>query len=394
VDENLGYALDGLTAIFGVAASLYLLLALWHVLRFRPAAGAVRSLCEPVTVLKPLCGPEPRLEECLRSFCRQDLVHLQIICGLSKEDDRTVAIVERLIREFPARDIILVVDETPHGPNRKVSNLANMMKHARHEIVVVSDSDIYLDDRDALSRVMARLEDAEIGAVTCPYRSLPDPGLANTLGGLQIDDRFFPETLIAARRGSVDFCLGPVTAVRRHVLEAIGGFHALADHLADDYMLGQLVVQAGYRVELAPVLTGTVVSENFASLVRRELRWGRTIRATEPVGHAAAIVTHGLPIMLVLAIVDPGMASALGLAAVIGLRLALRFTVARRLSGAAMLHYVLLRDVLSLAIWLATYASRTVHWRDRAFVVATNGTLVDVSSAAQPAIILSPTRAG
>jgi ceramide glucosyltransferase len=394
-------SLDALCGILGAASCAYLAFAVWCVRRFKADLGS-NALAHrpPLAILKPLYGYEPHLYECLRSFCAQDYPDLQIICGLAAPDDPAAEVVRRLNREFPERDIALVVDGTVHGANPKVSSLINMVGTAKHDVLVLSDSDVRLDSRDFLLRVIPSLGDPRVGAVTCPYRALADIGLANALGALHIDDWYFPQTLIAERIGPVDSCLGPLTAVRREAIERIGGLRALADHVADDYMLGQLVARSGYRVRLSRAIADTVVAEDFPSLVRRELRWARTIRATQPLGHAASIVTHSLPIMLGLVALHPNAMGGLLLATVFLLRLILRGAVQRKLrgSGSARLWLVPLREILCFLVWLASHASRRVMWRESAFAIAPDGTLrlrmrrVPSSIAAALARDIGPTR--
>ncbi|HZS83030.1 MAG TPA: bacteriohopanetetrol glucosamine biosynthesis glycosyltransferase HpnI [Stellaceae bacterium] len=376
---TLAAAIDGACTILGIAGLAYLALAIWCVRRFRSAsAPGLPSDPPPLTVLKPLCGDEPRLYECLRSFCIQDYPGMQLVCGLSAADDEAALIVRRLMREFPDLDIRLVADDRAHGSNRKVSNLINMMAQAKHDLLVVSDSDVKIEGAEFLRRVAEMLADGAIGAVTCPYRGLPEAGIANALGALLIDDWYFPQALIARRLGPVESCFGPVTALRRAALERIGGFEALANQLADDHMLGQLIAASGYRVVLGGAVAGTVVAEDLRSLMRRELRWSRTIRATQPVGHFGGIVTHALPIVAGLGALRPSAATGLLVLALLVLRLALRRLVHGRLQQGGPAHgwLVPLRDALCLAVWMASYIGRGVVWRGQVFAIAKNGALI------------------
>lgn len=379
MDGTFAALLDALCGVIGTASGAYLALAVWCVRQagadLEPTASVYRP---PLTVLKPLCGNEPQLYECLRSFCAQDYAPLQIICGLAAPDDPAAEIVRRLVREYPERDIALVVDGTFHGSNPKVSNLINMVAMAKHDVLVISDSDVCLDGHDFLLRVTASLSDPRVGAVTCLYRGHPDIGFTNTLGVLHIDDWYFPQTLIWERLTAVDFCFGPVTAVRREAIDRIGGLRVLADCAADDHMLGRLIARSGYRVELSRAVADTVVVEDFRSLLRRELRWARTIRATQPLGHAASIVTHTLPIILGLVALHPSALGGSVLGVVLLLRLILRAIVQRRLHGnrPARLWLAPLREMLCFFVWLASYAGRGIVWRGNAFAIAPNGTLL------------------
>jgi ceramide glucosyltransferase len=229
MDATLTAALDGPCVLLAMASGAYLIFAISCVGRFRPRKTPAYAASPPLTVFKPLCGSEPRLYECLRSFCMQDHPNLQIVCGMAAEDRAATAIVHRLMREFPALDIDLVIDGTLRGSNRKVSNLINMMPRAKYDVLIVSDSDARIEGDDFLRHLVAALGDPALGAVTCPYRGMPEAGFASALGALFIDDWYFPQALIAQRLGPVDSCFGPVTAVRRAALECIGGFAALAD---------------------------------------------------------------------------------------------------------------------------------------------------------------------
>ncbi len=389
----LGAVFDGMIGLVAMAAGAYLITALWCVKRFVSNSIATPpSAPPPLTILKPLCGDEANLHECLRSFCIQDYPCLQIVCGIATAEDNASSIVHRLITEFPELDMRLVVDPAMHGANRKVSNLINMMAYARHDLLVVSDSDARIEGRNFLRRVVAKLDDPEVGAVTCPYRARPEAGLANALGALLIDDWYFPQVLIAQRLGPVDSCFGPVTAVRREAIRRIGGFRALNDHIADDHMLGRLIARAGYRIEISDAIADTIIAEDASSLLCRELRWSRTIRATQPVGHFAGVVTCALPILVGLVALRPTALAITLLATVIVLRLLLRLLVHRKLGRRATpeLWLAPLRELICFAVWLASYGGRAVSWRGHAFAVAQDGTLV----ARRPRPALSVVAAG
>jgi ceramide glucosyltransferase len=396
--DGLYVAADVLSVVLGAAATAYFGLALGCLARLRQGLASGAQATPPaMTILKPLCGDEPRLYECLRSFCAQDYPGLQIIFGMA-ETSGALAVAERLIAEFPARDIALVVEPARHGANRKVSNLINMLPAAKHEVLAISDSDTHLGDAGVLRRVAAFLEDRRLAAVTCPYAARPEPGLANALGTLQIEDRYLPETLVAARLGPVDFCLGPLTLVRRQAFDRIGGFDEIKEHLADDYRLGQLLAQHGFGVGLSPEVVETVVADALASLVGRELRWARTIRATQPLGHLASVVTHGPSILLLLALAAPSTATLAAAATAFAFRLALRFLVWRRWRSRERLRLWLVpfRDMLSFAIWIASFAGRGIEWRGRVYRIGEAGVLCPLASGAEPnaAVADAPVRDG
>ena len=362
--------------VIAAAAASYLLLAIWRVVRFRVVCDGGLALQPAVTVLKPICGLEPRLYECLRSFCLLDYTPLQIIFGVGDPADPAIELVKRLIEEFPARDLSLVIDSAVHGTNLKVSNLINMYRSAKHDVIVVSDSDTEVA-RGCLGTLAAPLGDASVGAVTCLYKGVPAKGLASTLGALFINDWFLASAVVDAGMRNVAYCFGPVTAVRRDALEAIGGFGMLSFHLADDFMLGRMIAAAGYQVRLARYVADIVVAENYRSLLRHELRWTRTVRTVKPGEHFLSVVMHPLPLLLLLLLPYPKIGGWAVLGAVVTLRVLLHYLVQWRfaITTPARPWMLPVRECLCFAIWLASFRSSNVSWRQRDFVIASGGRL-------------------
>lgn len=372
----------GETALFAasLAGAAYLLAAIRAVRAFsRRSAGPSPEHSPPVTVLKPLCGLDPGLYENLRSFCDQDYPWFQVLFGIRDASDPAIPVVERVLREFPGLDAALVVDGRVRGKNLKVANLSNLFPRARHDFLVIADSDMRVD-RNYLRAVMAPFGDPRVGAATCLYSGTPSPGLPSALGALFVNDWFFPSALVALALQELRFCFGATMAVRRDVLAEIGGFEALAPFLADDYMLGERVGRSGRRVALSPYVVESVVSEpDFKTLLAHELRWARTIRACRPVGHAFSFVGNGAVSLSALFLAVSGFGAKgvalCGLAA--GLRVVLHCAIrsAVRVPGPAAPWLLPLRDLLSLAIWGASFLVRDVRWRGRRFSVRPDGQL-------------------
>jgi ceramide glucosyltransferase len=365
-----GTALAAAAAAYAVAASLAVCI------RPRSAFVSFAPLQETpaVTILKPLCGDEHELYECLRSFCDQDYPSFQIVFGVSDAHDPAVRVVHRLQREFPSIDLELVVDRHQHGSSRKVSNLINMMPLAHHEYLVISDSDVRVG-RDYLAQVVRPLLDPEIGIVTCAYRGDPRRGLWSLLGSLFINEWFTPSVRVAAMCGSRAFAFGVTIAVRRQVLAGIGGFARIANQLADDYRLGELTRGMGLRTVLSDIVVETCVDErSFGELARHELRWLRTIRAVRPIGYSLALITFGVPVAGLGCLLAAGSWLSLVLLAITALaRVTLHFEVRRPGSALEYLLVLPLRDGLSLALWAWGFVSRRVHWRDHHFHVSRDG---------------------
>jgi ceramide glucosyltransferase len=362
------------TGLAAAATSYTVAAALAVRLRLRAVHYALPDEPPAVTMLKPLCGDEHELYECLRSFCDQAYPRFQIVFGVSDGNDPAVDVVSRLQQEFPALDLQLAIDRRQHGSSRKVSNLINMMSLARHDYLVLSDSDVRVK-RDYLAKVVSPLLDAEVGIVTCAYRGSPRRGLWSLLGSLFINDWFTPSVRVAAMFGSRAFAFGTTIALRREVLTRIGGFAAIANQLADDYRLGELTRLMGLRTVLSDVVVETLVDErSFGDLARHELRWLRTIRTVRPIGYSLSFITFGIPVAgfgTVLAAGDWPALSLLGTTALA--RVMLHWKVRGPHSALGHLLVLPLRDGLSLSFWAWGFVTRRVHWRDDRYHVTRDG---------------------
>jgi ceramide glucosyltransferase len=346
----LGYALCG-------AALSYVALAAWLGRRppHRPPGRSAAGL-RPVSVLKPLSGSEPQLYENLATLCRQEHPEYQLVFGVRAPDDPALAVGRRLQADFPACDIALAIAADVHGPNRKVSNLINMLPQARHAWLVVADSDIAVAP-DYLARVTAPLADPGTGVVTCLYRGRALAGFWSDLGAQFINDWFAPSVRLARAAGSRRFAFGATIAVRRETLAAIGGFTALSGRLADDFWLGELARRKGLDTVLSDVVVSTDVTEaSLGALWTHELRWLRTIRSLNRAGFAFVFVTFTWPMVLLGLVLAPQVpVLAMALTAVLA-----RSALAGN-AGAAL--RAPLRDTLLLAEWAAALFGSQVSWR-------------------------------
>jgi ceramide glucosyltransferase len=281
-----------------VGASLYAVVAALA-LPFLGLRGSTRSLGPfapvSVSVLKPLCGVEPRLYENLRSFCEQRLAHFQLVFGVGSADDAAIGVVRRLQAAYPMLDIELVIDARVHGSNLKVSNLINMAERARHDVIVIADSDIAVE-ADYLRAVAAPLADPSVGVVTCLYVAHGVSGFWSRVGALFVNEWFGPSVRVAHMVRSRRFGFGATLALRRETLDRIGGFGRLKNCLADDYWLAEHVRALGLRTVLSRMMVATDVTETtFTALWQRETRWLRTIRSVNPLGFAFLFMTFATP---------------------------------------------------------------------------------------------------
>lgn len=288
----MGTSLAVVAALLAVAGIVQAIAGAWLTRRFAARPRALAHARPPVTVLKPLHGDEPRLEDALASTCAQDYPAFQIVFGVHHAEDKALAVVERVRARCPWVDIAVVTDSRSHGANPKVSNLINMLPAAKHDLLVIADSDLHVAP-DWLERIVAALEAPGVGLACTLYAGLPATGaLTERLAATQITHTFLPGALLARALGRQD-CLGATMALRRETLAAIGGLAALADHLADDNVLGRRVQALGLQVVLADTVPATTVPEaTFGALWRHELRWARTIRALTPGPFAASVLQY------------------------------------------------------------------------------------------------------
>jgi len=334
-----------------------------------------------VSILVPLAGFEPTLADNLAAYCRLRYSGpVQIIAGSLDAADPALAVARAVQRKHPQADLRVVSAAGSGGPNRKAVLLATLVHEARHPIVAAVDSDVLVGD-DWLTRVVSALQRPSVGLVTCYYRAPRPRSLAQAFEALCINAEFTPSVMVATALGRGDIAFGASLVLRRDTLDAVGGFAALADYLADDHRLAELVIAHGERVVVAPYVVETDPNPSgVAAAMRHQLRWARTTRACAPVGYAANIVTHGTTFALV-ATLPVGFPAAVRLGAV-GAVLVSRL-VAAVLGGRAInarlgwtLWLVPLRDLVGTAVWVASFAGDRVEWRGRTYRVGDNGLLV------------------
>jgi len=369
--------LGGALSLLSLAGAGYCVLARHAAIRFaRQRPPAPMPDRPPVTVLKPLAGGDPELYDNLLSFLAQDWPEVQLVCGVSDAADPAIAVVERLRRDHPHRDIAMVIEPRRHGGNRKVGNLLNMVGAARHDVMVIADSDMRVD-RDYLAAIVPPLSQNGVGLVTCLYRGRPRPDPWSALGALQINAGFVPQVLVGHLTGAAEGCYGATMALTRDTLARIGGFAALADHLADDWLLGEKVRGLGLRVVLSPYLVDDILSEaGLGPLFAHERRWARTIRLLAPWGQLGSIVTHPLPIALFALALGGGWMAMVALVLALTARLALVYGALRAFGLPTVPAWLVpVRDMLSFAVWLSCWFGSTVAWRGERYRVGADGKL-------------------
>ena len=308
----LAQAIEIATTALAVAGMGYFLTAMAAARVFLHQRQAARASFAPgVSILKSLKGLDPGMMDAFRSHCRQSYAgEFELLFGVASLDDPAAAAVEQLQAEFPERAIRLVECPQRLGANGKVSTLAQLVRHAQHDFLLINDSDITVSPR-YLEQVMCCFasppfphEDAErmgqravpVGLVTALYRGRAHGTLPSRLEALGIATDFMAGVLLSKMiEGGLHYGLGSTLAVRREALERIGGFLPLVNHLADDYELGARMAQAGYRVELSNEVVETgVPAYGWRGFFDHQLRWLRTVRDARPWGYVGLVFTHGL----------------------------------------------------------------------------------------------------
>ncbi len=327
----------------------------------------------PVSILKPLKGSDPEMYESFCSHCLQDYSEFEILFGISDVNDPAAELVGTLQHEFSERAVRLVRCEKNLGVNGKVSSLAQLAAMAKHDVLVVNDSDIRVAP-DYLRTVIGELQAPNTGLVTCLYRGVPSSTIASRLESLGISTDFVPGVLAAKQiEGGMHFGLGSTLAFRRKELEAIGGFEAIVDYLADDYELGKRIADRGIKVTLSRSVVETFLpAYGLSGFFSHQLRWARTIRASRPGGYAGLLLTYTVPWAALCLVLARGARWAWILFAAAVL---MRTTMAL-LSGVSVLRdrevgrslwLLPVRDFLAPVVWLAGMFGRKIVWRGEEF---------------------------
>jgi ceramide glucosyltransferase len=364
--------------LIAMIGSAYALLAASLVARFARGSRAVLGEAEDVTLLKPLYGAEAALAPNLASFCAQDYsAEIQVVCGVQDPYDPAILFVQDLRARFPDRDIRLVVGPKTVAGNPKISNILNMMPEASHDVLILSDSDMSAGP-DYVRDVVSTLQQPEVGLVTCLYRGRAVGGFWSRLAAAAVDQHFLPSVLVGLKFGMAHPCFGSTIALRRETLRRIGGFEAFADALADDYEMGDAVRRLGLKVAIPPFTLGhTFSDESFSELITHELRWARTIRLVDPKGYAGSILTHPLPFALAaLPLSGFSAIAVIILAATLASRLFIPIQVERLQGGGkSSLWLSPLRDLVSFAVFVASFVPGAVNWRGRRYSVESDGSV-------------------
>jgi ceramide glucosyltransferase len=376
-------ALGWLLAVLAVAGVAYNLLAAFASLRFFARPRPVGGIFPALSILKPLHGNHQGLSDALERFCRQDYPgDVQVVFGVHHGDDAAVAVVEKLRADMPLADISLVIDPRLHGANRTASHLINIAARARHDLLIISDADIVVD-RDYLRQVVGAMGPPEVGAVSCLYVGQSNGSFWARLSAMGIDYQFLPSVVMGRALGMAEPCFGATIAITKKMLAEIGGFEAFANHLADDYEIGRAVRARGYHIAIPTMVVAHHCAETSGrELIGHQLRWNRTVRLIDPVGFAGSLVTYPTALALLAAAAMgftlwSGVLILASLIARIWLKVCIDAATGAR-AGPWWLMPIL--DIMSFAVFLASFTVNTVGWQGRRFRVGSDGVLRHSSS--------------
>ena len=367
---HIALILGGLLALMALVGLGYQAWAFAMLGRFFAQKPDLANNAVPVSLLKPLYGAEPHLRENLQTFLAQDYgAPVQMVCGVNDEHDAALPVAEALA----CADVTVWRGPRLPGANGKMGSCAAMLHLAKHDTLILSDSDMVVEP-DYLSRVVGALQQPGVGAVSCLYVGRGDAGLWSEIGAAMISWQTLPNMVVGLTGGMAQPCMGSTIALRRETLEQMGGFEALADVLADDHAIGAGVRAQGLGVAIPPLLLVHAGAEGSArALWRQHLRWAVTIRDLAGAGHYGSVVTHALPLAMLSAVFFPALGGLLILAA-----LALRVALAARVNRLAPIRPASLlllpfADLFAFAIFLASLTAVAIDWRGAKLTMTGNG---------------------
>ena len=385
------YGILALAAIPFIYYSIALF-SIWNFFRRSAPRGAMNpGFVPPVSILKPIRGLDPGAYENFASFCRQDYPDYEIVFCVGEEDDPAVPILQKLAQDFPEHSIRILFGSGGTGSNDKVIKLARLVSEARHEVVVINDSDVRVTP-DYLRNIVAPLADSKVGAVTCFYVSAEDGNFTDSLQSVGMLSDFYAGIIVAWQLEGVKFALGPTIATTRARLAGFGGYDAIKNRPADDLLVGRLIAEQGYDVELLPYTISTVADYgSLRDLFHKRLRWIVVMRHLRPWGHFGLIFTLGLPWCLLAIAIHPSLAVALGY---LGTYLAMRFAMTWMVGSWGLKHdapwkkltLIPVWDALAFCIWLTSFSRNSIRWRNVDYYIRDGQLVPVVSREPQPTV--------
>lgn len=359
-------------SIFYYAFSLYCMLSF-----FNKKTDVNDNYLPPISILKPINGIENGIYENFISYCNQDYPAYQIIFGSSNSKDAAIDIVKKIMNTFPQKDIKLIICNDGIGTNPKISNLINIYKEAKHDIILTNDSDTRVNS-DYLRKVVSPLRNQNIGLVTCVYRENITNNITSLIESISINHDFLPSIMVAQRVEKLSYAFGVTIATRRDILDNIGGFKELADYLAEDFHLGEKISKAGYKLCLSNYIVDVVPEKrDFVNFFSHQLRWAKTIKACRPIGYFfSAFFKYGLVsslAYLLISIFSPFSIilffTFLSVRIISALMISLKYTKDKKTT----LLLLPINDIISFIIWCMSFSGTKTTWKGSKFKLKKGG---------------------
>ena len=380
-------------AVAGTLSSwVFLAMAVLGAVKFHRAAAAQRrqaqsipeSSMPPVTLLKPVHGLESNLKENIESFFNLDYPAYEIIFGADVEDNPALAVVREICARYPQIPTHIVITGSPPWPNPPAYAFFCIAKHAKNEILVTSDSDVFVQP-SYLREVVPPLLDPNNGMLTCVYRGKNAGGFWSGIHAIGMSVEMTAGVVTANLLEGMKFGLGPTIVVRRDALDKIGGFSALQDYFANDFMLGNLIEKNGYKVVLSRHIIDHVISPlSFQRVWQHEVRWARSTRGSRRWGHLFSVLVYAMPYGI-LGLIGAAMLGHvwLGVVFLAGAfvnRVIESWAIGWGVTGdpgSRSLWRYPLRDLLGFFVWCASYLGRyRAVWRNVQYDLTTDGRAV------------------
>ena len=396
----------GISVLGIFSSTVFLVLVIIAASRFKKhseqyrqsALSASLQALPPVTIFKPVHGMEERLQQNLASFFEQDYPDYEIIIGARSADDPAIVLAGELQRQYPNVKSRIVTSGPPEWPNAKVFTLDKMIRLSSNDYFVISDSDVRVGP-DFLRNVIPLLFDRKLGLVSCLYRGDPSADFWSSLEALGMSVEMPSGVVVADMLEGIRFALGPAVAFRRDALDAIGGIATSADYYSDDYVLGNKIWAAGYKVIFCHYFIHHVLTPRpFVRTLGDQLRWMKSTRHSRPWGHIGSGLTFAMP----FGILGFLSAAALGNTSLgLGLLLAAYFN---RLVQCLVVGWGLLkdpralrlcwlyplRDLQGFLVWAASFLSHTFYWRGEIYRFTDEGRIVPQSRSAEVRVPARP----
>lgn len=367
---------------------VYYLLAIYSSWRFfsiaRPKSEPAGGFTPPLSVLKPIRGLDPDAYDNFATFCRQEYPDYEILFCVGDREDPALPVIERLARDFPSRQIRILFGSGRAASNDKVAKLVRLVSEARHEILVISDSDVRVRP-DYLRSMVAPLADPNVGATTCFYVSVHEKTFTDRLQTVGMISDFYAGILVARELDGVKFALGPSIATSKTRLAEFGGYEAIENRPADDLLVGRLIAENGHEVALLPYRIETVVDyHSMRELLQKRLRWIVVMRHMRPWGHLGLLLTQGLPLSLAAFAVHASTAIPAGyLGGYFLLRAAMMYCIGvrglKQRGLAKHLWLIVVWDAVAFLIWVTSFSRNSIRWRNAEYCIR-DGALVPLAS--------------